>query len=138
MSYEGFKARWRGWMGQPGGDATFYVAELTSGRIVGFASGGPRREEGYPEYDGELYAAYLLRKHQHRGLGRLISAVAVGLAAEGRLSMLGWVLAENPSWPFYEVVGGKLLASQEMEIGGVALEEVAYGWDDVRSLIVSD
>jgi hypothetical protein len=64
MSYEDFKARWRGWMGQPGEAGIFYVAELASGRIVDFASGGHRREEGYPEYEGELYAAYLLRMHE--------------------------------------------------------------------------
>jgi GNAT superfamily N-acetyltransferase len=135
MSYEGFEARWRGWTGQPGGPGIFYVAELRSGRMVGFASGGPRREERYPEYEGELYAAYLLREHQRKGLGRrLIGAVAEGLAAMGKRSMLAWVLAKNPSRPFYEALGGKLLGSQGIGIGGVALEEVAYGWDDVRVL----
>jgi len=47
MSCEDFEARWRGWTGQPGGHGIFYVVELRSGRIVGFASGGPRREERY-------------------------------------------------------------------------------------------
>jgi hypothetical protein len=39
---------------------TVYVAESLSGRIVGFASGGPRRKKDHPEYEGELYAAYVL------------------------------------------------------------------------------
>jgi L-amino acid N-acyltransferase YncA len=135
MTYEDFEARWRGWMGNPGGHRIFYVAELPPRRIVGFASGGPRREEQYPEYEDELYAAYLLREHQRKGMGRrLLGAVAEGLAAKGRRSMLTWVLAENPSRLFYEAVGGKLLGSQEIEIGGVTLEEVAYGWDDTRKL----
>jgi L-amino acid N-acyltransferase YncA len=135
MSYEDFEARWYGWMGDPGGHGIFYVAELPSGRIVGFASGGPRREEQYPEYEGELFAAYLLREHQRKGLGRrLIGAVAQGLAAKGRHSMLAWVLAENPSRPFYEAMGGKLLGTQEIEIGGATLEEVAYGWDGAQKL----
>jgi L-amino acid N-acyltransferase YncA len=135
MSYEDFEARWYGWMGEPGGHGIFYVAELPPRRIVGFASGGPRREGQYPEYEDELYAAYLLREHQHRGLGRqLLGAVADGLAAKGERSMLTWVLAENPSRSFYEAVGGKLLGSQEIKIGGVTLEEVAYGWDDTRKL----
>jgi GNAT superfamily N-acetyltransferase len=135
MSYEVFEARWRGWLGDPGGHGIFYVAELRSGRIVGFGSGCRRREGRYPEYEGELYAAYLLREHQRKGLGRqLLGAVAEGLAAKGRHSLLAWVLAENPSRLFYEAVGGKLLGSQEIEIGGVTLEEVAYGWDDTRKL----
>ena len=137
MSYEEFEARWRGWMGELGGYGIFYAAELRSGQIVGFASGGRRREDRYPEYEGELYAAYLLREHQRKGLGRqLLGAVAEGLAAKGRHSMLAWVLAENPSRHFYEAVGGALLGSQEIEIGGVTLEEVAYGWDDTQNLTV--
>jgi hypothetical protein len=34
-------------------------------------------------------------------------------------------------------VGGDLLGSQGIEIGGVALEEMAYRWDDIRSLATS-
>jgi L-amino acid N-acyltransferase YncA len=137
MSYEDFEARWCGWMSEPRGRGIFHVAELPSGRIVGFASGGPRREDLYSEYEGELYTAYLLREHQRKGLGRrLISTVADGLAVQGKRSMLAWVLAGNPSRPFYDAMGGKLLGSQEIEIGGVMLEEVAYGWDDVRPLAV--
>lgn len=140
MSYEDFEARWRGWLGgESDAHRTFYVAELPAGSIVGFASGGPRQEEDdYPEYEGELYAAYLLRQYQRRGLGRrLLGAVARGLLADGMHSMLAWVLAENPSRSFYEAAGGKLLGSQKTEIGGAVLEEVVYGWDDTRSLATS-
>jgi L-amino acid N-acyltransferase YncA len=113
-----------------------YVAELPAGGIVGFASGGPRQNESYhPEYESELYTAYLLREHQRRGLGRrLLRAVAGRLLADGKRSMLAWVLAKNPSRPFYEAAGGRLLGSQNVQIGGVTLEEVAYGWDDIQSL----
>ena len=54
--------------------------------------------------------------------------------ADGKRSMFAWVLAENPSRLFYEAAGGRLLGSQNIQIGGVALEEVAYGWDDIRGL----
>jgi L-amino acid N-acyltransferase YncA len=138
MSYEDFETRWCGRLGGESGvhGIFFYVAELPAGGIVGFASGGSRQEEStYPEYEGELYTAYLLRQYQRRGLGRrLLGAVARGLLADGKRSMLARVLAENPSRPFYETVGGKVLGSQEMEIGGAALEVVVYGWDDIRTL----
>ena len=49
--------------------------------------------------------------------------------------MLAWVLARNPSRRFYEAVGGELLGSQEIEISGVILEEVAYGWPDVGTVV---
>lgn len=139
MSYEDFEARWRSWLGGAlGVRGTFWVAESSAGKIVGFASGGPRRDESYPRYESELYTAYLLRQYQRRGLGRrLLGAVAGGLLADGKRSMLAWVLAENPSRTFYEVVGGKLLGSQEIEIGGAALEEVALGWNDIRILATS-
>jgi GNAT superfamily N-acetyltransferase len=134
MSYEDFEAHWHGWLEVE--ECVVYVAESPSAQLVGFAFGGPQREEDYSAYDGELYAAYLLREHQRKGLGRqLLSVVANGLATQGKTSMLAWVLAENPSRHFYEVVGGKLLGREEIEIGGVMLEEVAYGWEDVRVLI---
>lgn len=134
MSYEDFEARWHGWLEVE--ESVVYVAESPSAGIVGFAFGGPQREEDYSAYEGELYAAYLLVEHQRKGLGRhLLGAVAKGLATQEKISMLAWVLAENPSRHFYEVVGGKLLGREEIEIGGVMLEEVAYGWEDVRVLI---
>ncbi len=49
--------------------------------------------------------------------------------------MLVWVLAENPSRRFYEVLGGKQLCEQEITIGGVTLVEVAYGWKNLHRLV---
>ncbi len=139
MSYEDFEARWHSWLGSEfdkRGIFCAYVAERPAGRIVGFASGGPRQDESYhPEYETELYTAYLLREHQRRGLGRrLLGAVAGGLLTDGKRSMLTWVLAKNPSRAFYKAAGGKELGSQNIKIGGVTLEEVAYGWSDIQSL----
>jgi GNAT superfamily N-acetyltransferase len=130
MSYEDFEDRWRGWLKNVGEPRLAYrVAELPSGRIVGFASGGPRHGPLYTDYAGELYTLYLLREHQRVGIGqRLLGSVARGLAEGGTYSLLAWVLACNPSRGFYEAVGGELLGSQEIEIGGARLEEVAYGW----------
>ena len=130
MSYQDYEDRWRGWLRNVGEPRLVYrVAELPSGRIVGFASGGPRPGPAYPDYAGELYTLYLLGEHQRAGIGqRLLGSVARGLAEGGTYSLLAWVLARNPSRRFYEAVGGELLGSQEIEIGGARLEEVAYGW----------
>ena len=55
-----------------------FVAEAGAGEVVGFASGG-REREGDAEFDGELYAIYLLEAFQRRGLGRrLMLAVVEG------------------------------------------------------------
>ena len=136
MSYEDFEDRWRGWLQSVEDPRWAYrVAELPWGWIVGFASGGPRWGPTYNDYAGELYALYLLREHQHAGIGRrLFGSVARGLAEGGSTSLLAWVLSRNPSRRFYEAVGGELLGSQEIEIGGARLEEVAYGWLDIESV----
>ena len=111
------------------------MAELPSGRIVGFASGGRRQGPTYADYAGELYTLYLLHEHQRTGIGRyLFGSVARGLAEGGTCYLLAWVLARNPSRRYYEAVGGKLLGSQEVEIGGAGLEEVAYGWPGIESV----
>ncbi|WP_217996322.1 GNAT family N-acetyltransferase [Alicyclobacillus shizuokensis] len=57
-----------------------FVAEDAQGRIIGFADGGPERS-GDAEYDGELYAIYLLEGHRCHGLGRrLLQQVTLHLA----------------------------------------------------------
>ncbi len=115
----------------PGG---LFVAEAPGGEVVGFASCG-REATGDPQYPGELYAIYVLDAWQGQGLGRrLARAVADRLAAAGLYSMLVWVLADNPMRRFYEALGDRLLREKKVEIGGVALVEVAYGWPDTAAL----
>jgi L-amino acid N-acyltransferase YncA len=137
MSYEDFEDRWRAWLRGIGDSRlAYYVAERPSGRIVGFASGGPRRGPAHDDYTVELYALSVLREHQRAGIGRgLFGCVARSLAEGGGTSLLAWVLASNnPSRRFYEAVGGTMLGSQEIELGGARLEEVAYGWLCIESV----
>ena len=111
-----------------------FVAEAPGGEVVGFASCG-REATGDPQYPDELYAIYVLDAWQGQGLGRrLARAVADRLAAAGLHAMLVWVLADNPMRRFYEALGGRLLREKKVEIGGVALVEVAYGWPDTAAL----
>ena len=49
--------------------------------------------------------------------------------------MLLWVLSSNPSSGFYEAQGGRYLKTKPFDIGGETLTEVAYGWDDLPSLV---
>ncbi len=108
------------------------VAETGAGGIVGFAGGGPERE-GNPNYQGELYAIYLLDEYQRQGVGRrLVEAVAHRLAADGIASMLVWVLKDNhPACRFYESLGAEPIGRKTIAIGGVDLVEVSYGWSDI-------
>jgi GNAT superfamily N-acetyltransferase len=127
--------RWASRLANPDSPSFVYVAEDDAGRVVGFASGGPRRD-GDPAYVGELYAIYLLPAVQGKGIGRrLAQAVAHRLEDRGMRSMLVWVLATNPARRFYEALGGRHLGAQPFEMGGATMTEVAYGWPDIRVLL---
>lgn len=106
-----------------------YVADENG--VVGFANGGPERSKTV-DYDGELYAIYLLESHQRRGIGRaLVSAFAGRLAKEGYRSMLVWVLVDNPFRKFYEALGGVEVKRKKHRVHGVMLDEVSYGWKEI-------
>lgn len=135
LSYAQRQATWERGLGQQERGQCVYVAEDGSGQILGFANGGPERS-GDPVYDGELYAIYILQPWQGHGIGRqLAMRVVQWLIDHGYVSMLVWVLARNPSRRFYEVLGGEYVRTQTIEIGGVQLDEVAYGWRDLRAAI---
>lgn len=109
-----------------------FVAEL-DGQIVGFSNYGFPQEKD-DEFDGELYAIYLLKSAQGRGIGRaLFTEAARRLLEFGSSSMLVWVLKENPTRGFYEHLGGVYLREKPIEIGGRELMEVAYGWRELKN-----
>ncbi|WP_409254236.1 N-acetyltransferase family protein [Bacillus sp. SCS-153A] len=113
---------------------TVYVAE-EKGTIVGFSSGGSERTGNYPEFQGELYAIYILKDYQRKGLGKLLLQPVVNdLIQKNILSMIVVVLEDNPSRYFYESLGASLLDTVQAEIGGKQLLERVYGWKDIRKI----
>lgn len=134
LSVDEREARWRR-LDEPGNPSFAFVAVDGAGQVVGFGTGGPRRD-GPAEYAGELNAIYLLRAAQGSGIGRrLVAAVARELAARDMPSMLLWVFRDNlPARRFYEALGGTLLTSQQFEIEGQAITEVSYGWPDTTAI----
>lgn len=114
-----------------------YVAVDENNQIVGFASGGKERSGNYSSYNGELYAIYILKENQGRGIGKLlIEPIIEELKNRGIISMLVLVLEDNPSKYFYEKLGAKKIDSIIVEIGGVHLNELVYVWDDIAPLAV--
>jgi ribosomal protein S18 acetylase RimI-like enzyme len=110
--------------------AIFFTAE-DDAQVCGFVCGGEMRE-GIAGYDAELYAIYLLRDRQRRGIGRRLTEALVGsLRAAGFRSMGAWVLKRNPAVQFYESLGAIQIGEKLIEIGGVQLEELALGWPDL-------
>ncbi len=112
-----------------------YVAEWGDDGVVGFGSGGPSREQGLP-YRGEIYTLYLGDEFHGRGIGKkLFQALAERCLRDYDRTLIVWVLAGNPTRFFYEALGGKPVARRPSTMGGAKIEEVAYGWEDVRALV---
>jgi GNAT superfamily N-acetyltransferase len=109
-----------------------FVAEM-KGQIVGFSNYGFPQEKD-AEFDGELYAIYLLKSAQGQRIGRMLFAETLrGLLELGSSSMLVWVLKDNPTRGFYEHLGGVYLREKQIEIGGKELMEIAYGWWELKN-----
>ena len=134
MSVDERDAQWLDASQRP--DVLLNVAEDQQGEVVAFAASGPERSSRN-DYRAELYSIYILTRCRGRGLGKtLVRAAACGLLAGGHDRMLVWTFADNVNRRFYEVLGGKLIDQQPIEIGAQTLIEVAYGWDDLRRLAV--
>jgi ribosomal protein S18 acetylase RimI-like enzyme len=122
-------------LSKPVGHSLVYVAEDDAGNIIGFASGGSERS-GDPVYSGQVYAIYLLESWQGQGIGRQLTITLVRqLIQRGFMSLLIWVMADNPSRLFYEALGGQRVRERREMTGGVEVMDVAYGWLDARLLI---
>jgi ribosomal protein S18 acetylase RimI-like enzyme len=111
----------------------FYVAEDEANGIIGFASGGKCRNQQpeFAEYEGEIYALYLLPEYHGQGIGRkLVKTIVQDLQDAGYQKMLIWVLKDNhPSRAFYERIGGQYVHELMFELAGTQLAEVGYGYE---------
>jgi len=136
LSYRKAEMRWNGVLADK--TRKTFVAETHDGEVVGLAGGGPEREDN-PTHRAELFLIYLLVGYQRQGLGRrLLSAVAEELRADGFRSMVVWALRDTPeACRFYESLGGEVVESGTVTIGGRDLAEVCYGWRNIGDFAAS-
>ena len=136
LNYESDIARGFGrWLWESPTSWRAFVAVASGGEIVGFANGGPGRDQD-PDFLGELGAIYVLKSNQAKGVGRmLVREVARHLISKDIASMIVWVLEANPYRRFYEKLGGLSVRRRVAPVAGVELPELGYGWKDVRSLL---
>jgi ribosomal protein S18 acetylase RimI-like enzyme len=129
LSVEKRAAQWRHTLGNP--DRTTLVAEV-DGAVCGFVSGGGILWSGLST-GSEVSALYLRDAVKRRGVGRtLLQAELTSLAARGFTSSSLWVLAGNaPARRFYEAMGGRPSDTRTDTMGGLALDEISYLWDDL-------
>jgi ribosomal protein S18 acetylase RimI-like enzyme len=122
--------RWNRNLAAPA-EGRFTLVFDAGGRVDGFVSGGPSRDQ-FP--GGEVYAIYVSPAHQGRGAGgRLLAAAARHLAEAQFMEASLWVLVGNrPARGFYESQGWHSDGTEQpwTHSGGGAVMEVRY----VRSL----
>ncbi|WP_210367574.1 GNAT family N-acetyltransferase [Bacillus sp. REN3] len=112
-----------------------FVAVNDKGKIIGFASFGQERT-GKFQAEGELYAIYILKEYQRNKLGlRFLHEGIKEMMEIGFLSMLVWVLEENGNRKFYERLGAEKAGEELDTIGGHEHLELAYVWNDLKSLL---
>ena len=134
LSLERREQYWHDLLTDPKNQDINLVADVPPVGVVGFASAGKERTGEFP-YQGELYAIYILKAYQGRGVGRqLVEAIVLRLQEQGLTSMMVWVLKDNLFRAFYEALGGQEVGEQDIKIGESNLVEVAYGWKDILSL----
>lgn len=120
------------------GYAGMHIAEQ-DGKVIGFSDGGATRAKSLP-FDAELYAIYVLKEYQGKGVGQtLFQAVAKKAIKDGFHSMVVKTFSTSPYRRFYEKLGGQIVADyqKDWEGGGVKIPLVAFGWTDLAALKAS-
>jgi GNAT superfamily N-acetyltransferase len=106
LSVDDREATWLGLFADPDPRSGAFVAEV-DGRIVGFASFGPSRDDAASDRTGEVPAIYLDPAVLGTGVGReLFEAATTALRDAGFAHATLWVLEANaPARRFYEKAG---------------------------------
>lgn len=134
LSVEDLTVVWDRRLRRENRDFSIVIAESPAGALLGFTYGGPLREDQL-RFDAELYALYLIRDAQGRGIGkRLVAAWAEHALEVGRRSGVVGVLTANPACRFYERLGARRVKERLHIIGAGSYPAVFYGWDDVHAL----
>jgi L-amino acid N-acyltransferase YncA len=101
---------------------------LDDGRIVGFVSFGPCRDEDANGRIGEVCAIYLAASHWRQGLGRRLMSLALEhLRSAGSREAVLWVLeANHRARRFYEALGFRTDGARRDVHIGKPIPEIRY------------
>lgn len=111
-----------------------YAVINDKNQYIGFVAGLINQDN---PTQGELYALYLLEGYQGLGLGKqLFMSVVKHFINYNINSMIVWVMKENKNGiKFYEHMNGKLYQQRKNNFGNYIVDDVAYQWLDLASLI---
>ena len=134
MSVRAQARQWSLVLRQRGQPQAVIVAEDGEAGIIGMGSCGEARATALPQ-SGEIFTLYVAPGFQDAGIGSaLLLRLFDVLADRGLNSALVWVLDGNPARFFYEAMGGRRVATRAETLWNKELMQIAYGWDDVRSI----
>jgi GNAT superfamily N-acetyltransferase len=140
-SLEQRHGEWRQRLAEPVA-GKLHLVVVEAGQVLAICSGGPPlRDEVIVEgdtdaYTAQVYGLYVMPERQGEGIGRrLLGELAAQLAARDHANLCLWAFERNPFRRFYEKLGGRILARAEWRVGGVTVEEMAYGWPEIAELI---
>lgn len=112
------------------------AAEAPNDGIVGLSTVGATRRGGPDTFidGGEVYRLYVLPGWQNRGIGRALMLASFDWMLTRKLgAAMVWVVAQNPARFFYERLGGVRLGERTENLGGHQVQEIAYGWPDLKA-----
>ncbi|MDJ1157670.1 GNAT family N-acetyltransferase [Chelatococcus sp. SYSU_G07232] len=115
-----------------------YVAEFR-GEVIGFGTCGPVRGEALGT-SGEIYAVYVTRRYQFRGIGsRLMGVMARHLLRHGLGSVGLWVARDNVAAVAFARALGAVITGARAELDPhFPVTELAITWSETRDLTLWD
>lgn len=134
LSYGKYEIIWEKILNNLKKTSYFYVAEEKNGNIIGFAWAGLNRGSQTKEI-GELYAIYVLKRYQRKGIGKaLFSSIFKNFYEKNIKNVIVWILKKNINRKFYESLQGKYYKEKREKIGDKHYNLIAYRWDNMDIL----
>ncbi len=135
MTHEAMVAKWTRIITHYATNSSFiFVAEI-EGEVVGYISCGPNTHADQSQFEWELFAVYLLKEHQGKGIGKALFLEAIIEMKRLHIkSLVLYVLSSNaPSRKFYESFKPDCTGSAKVVIDEIEYDDTYYCWSDIDS-----
>ena len=107
------------------------VAEDGRNEIIAFIMAGKNRRQDLAHM-GEIYNLHVAPAFQNQGIGLfLVYRVIQVFKQRNWNTMVVWALEQNPSYRFYEKLGGRVIARDTDKYQGFVAPVIAYGWEEL-------